>query len=152
MTAQIGEIISYKGEDLMMASEPLNSYLASRRFTNFDTQSTACWRNYYGKWAIKNNKLYLVDFEAYINGGHKVDLNYLFPNAEEVFANWFTGDIRIPTGKLLKYVHMGYASIFEKDLILQFRNGILLSEKEINNREGFGKKLFGIMKRLFSKN
>ena len=43
------------------------------------------------------------------------------------FTCWFNGS-RIPTGKLLKYIHLGYQSIFEKDLFLNFKDGILLGE------------------------
>ena len=42
---------------------------------------------------------------------------------------------------MLEYIHAGYASVFEKDLILKFRKGKLVNEKEIDNREKFRKEL-----------
>ncbi len=36
---------------------------------------------------------------------------------------------------MLYYVHMGYNSVFERDLILAFPSGVLISEKEIDNLE-----------------
>ena len=50
---------------------------------------------------------------GFIENKEQVDLNYLFPNETEVFANWYSGEIRIPEGELLK-INVGYASVFEK--------------------------------------
>ena len=61
-------------------------------------------------------------------------MSYLFPEKDEVFADWFSGEIRIPTGKQLKYIHLGYQSIFEKDIFLNFKDGILLSERIKENK------------------
>jgi hypothetical protein len=55
---------------------------------------------------------FIVTDKAYIEGYEEVDLNYVFPNQEKVFADWFTGEIRIPTGDMLKYVHTAYCSVF----------------------------------------
>jgi len=134
MTAQAGERLRYKNEDYSMATEPLGEYLFSRKDINFVFSSTACWRGYIGSWEIADNKLYLIGLEAYIDNYKEVDLGYVFPNQDKVFAYWFSGHIRVPTGKMIEYVHMGYNSIFEKDLILEFREGVLISEKEIDNR------------------
>ena len=57
-----------------------------------------------------------------INGGQK-----------EIFAGWFSGRIIIPHGKLLKYVHMGYESIYEKELYTDFENGILIDTLTADN-------------------
>lgn len=135
MTAQFGEKLIYKGEELIMFSEPLNQYLMTREDIRFMSPMTACWRGYFGTWEVKNNKLFLVDLDAFTENREEVGLNYLFPEHEEVFANWFTGKVRIPTGELLEYEHMGYGSTYENEIILQFQNGILISEKEINNQE-----------------
>lgn len=53
---------------------------------------------------------------------------YLFPDEEVVFADWFTGKIRIPIGDTVAYVHGGYASIQEGDMFLEFENGVLVNE------------------------
>ena len=48
-------------------------------------------------------------------------------NAEEapVFASWFTGLLRIPQGKLLNYVHGGFGSLQERDLIVSIESGVV---------------------------
>lgn len=137
MTAQAGERLIFKGEETWMAAEPLNQYLENRNDIKFVSPSTACWRGYYGQWEIKNNKLFLVELKAYLEGYREVGLDYLFPRQNKVFANWFSGEIRIPQGEMLDYVHMGYASLYERDLILVFENGLLTNEYVIDNEEEY---------------
>lgn len=119
-----------------MATEPLRQYLHNKNYISFVPTSTACWRGYYGKWEIKNKKLYLIDLEANLGYG-KVDLSYLFPGKNEVFANWFSGKIRIPQGEILEYVHMGYESLYKRDLILVFKNGLLINEYVVDNEKKY---------------
>jgi len=133
MTAQAGERLIFKEQETWMAAEPLNQYLQNRNDIKFISPSTACWRGYYGQWEIKDNKLFLIGLKAYIEGYREVGLNYLFPGQNIVFANWFSGKIRIPQGEMLDYVHMGYASLYEKDLILVFENGLLINEYVVDN-------------------
>ena len=133
MTAQIKEIIFYKGEKKLMATEPLSSYLKNRKDIDFTFHSTACWRGYLGTWEIRDTKLFLIDLKGWLKGNKEVGLSYLFPEKNEVFANWFNDNIRIPHGKMLKYVHLGYESVFEKDLILNFKKGVLINEEIQDN-------------------
>lgn len=133
MTIQAGDILSYSGEKTTIATEPLKSYLETRSDVGFIYKSTALVRGYIGTWEIKSKKLYLVSLAGFIENNEKVDLNYLFPNKTEVFADWFSGDIRIPEGELLEKINLGYASVFEKDRILTFKEGILISETVKNN-------------------
>ena len=62
-------------------------------------------------------------------------LTDLFPqHSGKILADWFSGKVEVPTGKLLQYIHLGFASIYETDIILQFRKGVLLSHKVRDNR------------------
>ena len=49
----------------------------------------------------------------------------MFPDQNEVLADWFTGNIIIPDGELVSYVHMAYASTYSKYIILQVKNGAI---------------------------
>ena len=133
MTTQTGEILTYNGEKTTIATEPLKPYLENRSDISFIFKSTALVRGYIGTWKIKNKKLYLVSLLGFIEDNEKVDLNYLFPNKKEVFANWFSGQIRIPEGNLLRKIRIGYASVFERDKILKFNKGICISDDTIYN-------------------
>ena len=133
MTIQAGDILSYNGEKKTIATEPLKSYLDTRSDVSFIYKSTALVRGYIGTWKIRNKKLYLISLLGFVNNNEKVDLNYLFPNKTEVFADWFSGNIRIPEGELLNKINLGYASVFEKDRILNIKEGILISETVKDN-------------------
>lgn len=133
MTAQIKELLLYKGDKVGMATEPLCPYLKNRKDINFLFRSTACLRGYLGIWELRDKELFIIKLQACVEDYKKVDLNYLFPDKSEIFADWFSGEIRIPQGEMLQYVHTGYESIFEKDLILQFKKGVLIDERVMRN-------------------
>lgn len=58
----------------------------------------------------------------------------VFPGRQApIFADWYTGELRIPKGEMLQYVHMFYQSEFESDLFLLVDSGIVLKEWEVNN-------------------
>jgi len=133
LTIQAGDILTYNGEETRIATEPLKPYLETRSNVGFLYKSTALVRGYVGRWEIKSKKLYLVSLVGFIENNQQVDLNYLFPKQTEVFASWYSGDIRIPEGELLKKINLGYASIFEKDRILTFKEGLLISETVKDN-------------------
>ena len=134
MTIQASDILSYQGKKTTIATEPLKIYLETRSDVSFIYKTTALVRGYIGTWEIKNKKLFLVSLLGFIENKEQVDLNYLFPNETEVFANWYSGEIRIPEGELLKKINVGYASVFEKDRFLIFRKGVLISERVKNNK------------------
>jgi hypothetical protein len=139
MTAQAMEKLIFNGKEVYMASEPLNLYLESlKEKPKLTFPSTACWRGYYGTWEIKDDKLYLIDFKGFTTNNPKreyqeVGMGFVFPNQMRVFAQWFSGEIRIPKGDMLKYVHGGYGSTFEEDLFLEFKNGKLVGQRTTNN-------------------
>lgn len=129
MTAQIKDVLIYNKEELRMSAEPLKDYLMKAKLPHeLVAPNTACWRGYYSKWAIDNNKLFLIELQGYILDYQEVGMEYLFPNEEFVFAEWFTGEIRIGMGNIVCYIHGGYASVHEGDMFLMVENGVLVNE------------------------
>jgi hypothetical protein len=131
MTAQFSDLLVYEGELLSICCEPLKPYLETIKLPHkLKAPNSACWRGYVAKWAIDNNKLFLIKWEGYILDYLVVHMDYIFPDEEVVFAKWFTGEIRIPQGEMLQYIHAGYASVYEGNLCLNFVEGVLI-KKEI---------------------
>jgi hypothetical protein len=134
MTSQVAEILHHKGQELNLAGEPLNLFLTNSIWKpSFTSLSTACWRGYIGEWAIDHGRLYL---EAVYDSDRErsFNLSEIFAGSKgRVFAHWVTGEYRCPIGKLLDYVHMGYASCHERDLFLSFKQGELVSERIVEN-------------------
>lgn len=147
MTAQIHESLIYKDEKLGMYVEPLEQYfLKIGARPQFARTSSACWRGYQGIWEISSNKLFLIGLEGTeylyehsepkLHDGTKVTIHTLFPNADEkVFADWYSGEIRCPQGEEIRYVHAGYESPYERNMLIQIENGIVVSEQVIENLE-----------------
>jgi hypothetical protein len=139
MTAQVTEVLRYRNEEYPLCTEPLELFLAQNKRIQFDSPHTACWRGYIGTWEIKGSVatgygLYLVELLGYKDGRAHATLKDIFPEAPHgVFAHWFSGTLRCTVGNLLEYMHMGYGSTYEKDLLIEIQQGMYVSEKLINN-------------------
>jgi len=147
MTAQISENLIFGSQKLSMCNEPLDFWLCTEgKHIALQANSSACWRGYIGTWKVIADRLYLIKFKGYSTDGVKLNLVDLFPGyPDKVFAHWFSEEVRCPFGKLLDYVHMGYASTYENDLYLTFKKGILISKRIVKNgigeagaHEGYG--------------
>jgi len=141
MTAQKHEIILIDGREFGMTSTPLQPYLESlNKPSQFKFTVTSCWRGYVGTWELKGNKLFLIKLKGYrelkpLNEVLEADLTYLFPGKNEVFADWYTGTLRIPDGKMIEYIHMGFASVYERDLYIKFFNGVMIDYRIKTNSQ-----------------
>jgi hypothetical protein len=129
MTAQLRETLEYNGCEYHLATEPLEPYLKKHNI-NFYAWCTACCRGYTCKWAIEDDMLYLTDLYGFISTDDNddlkdmiVSLDYLFPGQDKVLADWFSGVLRLPHGEIIRYIHQGYDSIYEKELFLKIVNG-----------------------------
>jgi len=138
MTAQSSETLLLRGEELSLCTEPLAQYLETGgNRIKFDAQWTSCWRGYTGTWTIEGDRLYLVKLDGTSRTGAgwiERSLGDLFPDYPDgVFAHWFTGELRCTKGKLLKYVHGGYASSYEQDLFIDVVRGVVVAERLVVN-------------------
>ena len=77
--------------------------------------SSACWRHYIGTWEIKDDRFYLKK----LSGMYKIN------GREALFADWFSGTLRVPQGDILEYVHMGYGSVFEQETHIKIKDGLV---------------------------
>src|SRR5690606_1599815 len=89
---------------------------------------TALWRGYTGDWEIVDERLYLVGLQGSLEDGTEASVATFFPEfPDRVFAHWFSGTIRVPQGKMLEYLHHGYGSTYERDLLLELDHGVVTS-------------------------
>jgi hypothetical protein len=143
MTAQIGDRIFIDNKEYTLACEPLSSYLYDNKVEKlFTAVNTACYRGYCATWKLFEGKIYLIDIESPSQKrnrkGNDSDepisaMHKLFPGQSEVFADWVKGTLKIQSGELLEYIHMGYESIYETNIYLKFENGVLIEEKTVDN-------------------
>jgi hypothetical protein len=144
-TAQFPEIIQVDGKTESLTAEPLGKYLDNpdkfkilKENTNLGT-CTALWRGYVGYWEIKNSKLLLNKIEtgSCAKETRKVlPLDKLFPGKPQpVFADWYSGTLTVPRGKLVEYVHAGYASRYEKYLIMEIKEGVVVKQRIVKDQD-----------------
>lgn len=128
MTPQIGEVFLMEDEQYFIDEHPLHQYFLNLNYPPYFTPpSPTCWRGYYGKWKLENDKLYLINFRGYVEGFDEVDINFLFPLQEKVEATWYSGIIKVPQGKVVLWHETLNSSIYEEYLHLTFENGKLIN-------------------------
>jgi hypothetical protein len=132
MTAQICDKIIIEDQEHRLYCEPLESFWNEYNpKPDFVPLHTGCWRGYLASWKVEGSKLYLTGIET---ENENLKMEKVFPVKQaSIFADWFTGELRIPKGEMLQYVHMFYQSKFESDLFLLVDNGIILKEQVRNN-------------------
>jgi len=139
MTAQVHEKIRYQGKRMGLASTPPfptdhpRIRIATEeefRVGVFDTMigSTACWRGYIGSWSIRRGKLYLT----------KIEGRFRLDGKEAIFADWFTGELHIPRGEMLDYVHAGFDSVYEQEIILKVEQGVVINTETVTPTRKIG--------------
>jgi hypothetical protein len=128
MTAQLHERVLIEGKQETLCTEPLAPFLKRlKRKPEFERVGSVLWRNYLGSWEIEDGRLYLIGLEATLienNRRKPATLETLFPGyPDRVFAHWYSGRLRVPMGRLLKYRHAGFLSEWESDLFISVIKG-----------------------------
>jgi hypothetical protein len=126
MTAQEPEILIFNGKKMMMTTNPsIDENVVPKPFGL--GLRTSNYRGYIGTWEIKDGKLYLNDVE----GGYMKE--------KPIFADWVSHELRVWNGNLLRYVHAGYGSMYEEDIIFEVENGVVQNIRTKNNVEEYKK-------------
>ena len=147
MTAQFSELLMLEGKQQALCSYPLASYFAlGGESVAFRASSTALSRGYIGTWEILDQRLYLIRLQGWLQDESPVSLETVFPGyPQRVFAHWFSGTLRLPQGQLLHYVHGGFGSCYEQDLLIDVTRGVVTAKRvrvngfsdEASAREGY---------------
>ena len=126
MTAQIPDMIEYDGRRMRLSSYiPLpRKHARIRKVESTNPggpliNSTACWRRYMALWKIREGKLYLTGFAG----------RYELTGGDPLFADWFSGEIRLSKLEAETYAHMRYVTRVEREIILRMENGVVVSVK-----------------------
>lgn len=130
MFGKIWEKIIINGAEHSTSAEPLESYFNKIRTKPFeDWLNAACKRGYVGTWKIFENKLILTKIEPYGDADKAINLKMIFPEKEEVFANWFHGEIKVYSGEyLLPFKDYTDEPLFENEMVFTFKDGILTNK------------------------
>ena len=147
MTVQVAEKLIYRDVEFYIETYPLKIYLTENQIC-FDRENSSCGRGYIGTWLIEDDKLFLIDLSATIIKDYgmwkwpfeyvEVGLDYLFPNQDKVFAEWFSGELNFWSGKHLGYYirdlsNRGYSGptpIYEKKVFITIESGQVVGYRE----------------------
>src|SRR5918993_5095003 len=150
-TGQAPDLLIYNGETRPLFSNPLEDYYShkQRRPTFMiqpHTNSSGVWRGYIATWKIIDGRLYLSKIDSWFcefysrsrpnKGCRRVTLRELFGERVvkgRVFASWVSDRLQVPDGKELQYVHMGYGTIYERDIFLEVKAGKILKQEIVDN-------------------
>lgn len=128
MTAQISEVLIVGGSRRALRACPLEYFFQVGGLRpNLRPASTALWRRYVGTWEIVDDRLYLVGLRGTLADGAPLSLADVFPGyPDRVFAHWFHGRLNVPQGRIVEYVHLGFASRYEREEFMFFEAGVRL--------------------------
>jgi hypothetical protein len=142
-----------RGATHPLCENPLNQFLRARGLKKSRGQmmSTANWRGYVATWLLQRDRLWLTaissnglivdrrqseaeaeaDADADVPGeldGRAFTVDGLFPDENRppetpVFAEWYSGELRIPEGEMIQYVHGGYGTTYERDRLILIERG-----------------------------
>lgn len=125
MTAQFHEILILEGNKTSMACCPPLPENDPRITRSPETTiSSACWRGYIGTWEIKKGRLFLIGLSE----------NYRLSDGASIFADWFSGEINVPEGDILDYVHGGFATVYEREQHITIERGCVVASSTVDNR------------------
>lgn len=131
VTAQTGDILKVcvgtsEEDHYSLACEPLKPYMEGlKEPIRFFSPDTGLMRGYIAEWQIdKEDRLMLIDFKGWRTNGMANGVGFLFPGETTVFAEWFTGVLKINVGQVIEYKHRGYESVFENLISIDFLKGV----------------------------
>ncbi len=69
----------------------------------------------------------------------KLEGRFRLEGKDAIFAEWFTGELCIPMGGLLEYIHMGFDSVYEEEIVLTLKQGLVINTLTVtpNRRIGY---------------
>ncbi len=144
-TAQFADRIIYKGQEYALNCNPLEDFFYKNPVKRPKKGSfcTGLLRGYVATLEISDNQLLLKDIEIIVPDtlNKKTDIKSVsvikevFPGQEKISIDWFSGLLVIPYGKVVNYVHMGYASTYENYYLLEIDKGKFIKERKLNSKQ-----------------
>ncbi|CAM1363284.1 conserved protein of unknown function [Tenacibaculum soleae] len=146
ITAQYPDKITFKGIEYNLNSNPMELYFEKfpDKRPKGGMMSTALWRGYIAYFEIIDKQLFLTDIKIEVSDKDSNDefdtvwisaFKQVFPKRKKVKIDWYTGILILPHGKMVEYVHMGYASTYSKYWLLEIDKGNFNEARKYKNKE-----------------
>jgi hypothetical protein len=154
-TAQYPDKILYKGQEYALHTNPLEEYFESfpDKRPKTEIRSSALWRGYVATFELEGNSMLLKNVEIQVRKPTPDNrfetqwqsvLETVVPGNKKLKADWFDGILVLPYGKIVNYIHMGYASTFENYILLEIEKGEFKQSREFDYKayENFKERQF----------
>lgn len=132
-TAQQPDVIVMDGKTYPLTANPLEAYFEKYpdRRPSGTVTSTANWRGYVAHFAVVERRLMVTDVLASSPQGERSAMKEVFKAGGPVHADWVRGHLTVPDGKLVNYVHMGYASEYDRYIVLRVEGGVVTKRERL---------------------
>jgi len=135
-TAQVPDILLHEGKERALCTTPFDS--APKEYRSqvpFKPSHTGCWRGYQAWWSIVDGRLYLDRVEdcSFGDGEEWTASDLTGGREERLLADWYSGVLRVWDGEMLEYVHGGFGSVYERDLMLVIEKGVVTRTLVVNH-------------------
>lgn len=150
---QLPDYLIYRGDTISVYNLILEKYFEKTNQNNQESlfglqfregATLNCWRGYQAIYKIENDSLFLNNIiycgERYNNNpisvfeSDKRIAEQFKGNVKNkrVFIDWFTGNISVPDGKLLRWDGVFHRT-FEKEIVLSIKSGKVKKELQVDN-------------------
>lgn len=127
-----------------MHSNPLETYFGKHPERRPKTEGTnsSLWRGYIATFEIVDRQFKVRDvtievYDEKATYGRRLvsKMDHAFPKGTSKALTWFTGFLILPQGKQVSYVHMGYASTYERYRLLFVKAGQVTADRIFTHDE-----------------
>jgi hypothetical protein len=94
------------------------------------------WRNYTTEWLIENDSLFLTKIKSIYDKDIEINLQgKIIKKQNKIFADSINGKLIVFYGSCIICIgnHVGNTSVYSKETVLEFKNGVLSKKTDYNN-------------------
>ena len=129
------DVILFKGRLTALHSSPLESFWSEARPRPSFEFPDVFPRGYVAIWGVPEGMLYLIQLDGWVT--HHGALTHLsavlFPEVNtpggEVFADWYSGSLRIPQRDRIESHEDGLALVYEREFDLSVNRGVIVDTR-----------------------
>lgn len=135
--AESAERLFYKGKEFPLYAWPMKDYFKkhSTKLPESPYRNCNLSRGYLGSYQIIDSYLVLNNIEIEVDTGMQSVLKQFLPKKKTLRIDWFSKLLIIPYGEASDYDEASLESKYSNYLILQFENGKLQHEHDLNGKE-----------------
>lgn len=133
MTAQIPDRILIEGVEHDLLATPLGAFLAHfEGAPRLVAPHTGNHRGHLAQWRVAGNQLLLDDVRGWLEDGSEVGPDVVLPGVDlPLPATWVHGTLCVGMGPVVRYVHAGFESRYERELVLDVSGGRVTDRREL---------------------